>query len=1180
MFRTGVSAFVAFVLAACLALPIQAQEGNPAQKIEAGLDKAADGQFREAVALWLEALGDEELTDGQRTEVHLYLGLAYKNLKEYPEAWHHLSKFLNKKTEADASRDLGEVTDALEKEGYEKVIINCDPPGSSIAFGKVAPVYSCPLTWWVKPGKRTVRVSSERCGDIVAELEIVKKGGKGEHSVSACGVREAADGEERKELRIVYSAPREFLETYFVTSASVPTTEDFRELQANATVSSNGIGAMGDGQRYLVPPDSMTDFNVVPDFLANAASAKRRVLDPELPVLVSPLGIIFQYPYHGHLNCIRELEKQTGPLAARADTTRTTAALVEYTFGQKGRVLSLEFVPSAPLVTDESGYERVIGLTVRAATDDDEVTLYTLVLPLFHPARVKEDVRRLMTVQADSGLSGGGEARAAKALFLHTGGIVSKATPAERRTFVASQLNELNPFALVPRHGELTLGPDELENFVRQSNLPYIAANLRRRVKRGQDSKASRLFPRFLLETVDGLTVGVIGLVGPLQTGPLPSGIRERWEVEPLRPALESALDALHKRLGRRPDVTVVLLASSSEQEFESVMGSGQVDLVIGHFTTWQMRDSIERLEVPSSVGGREKSSSRRALYGVVASGVSIGNVDLSFASRKGEPARFIRLVHRRHRVDASGPRDSVLERTVREFWRTDYPAFFDEVLPDVAPIVKKHPELEDLVWGDRILFNNSYTSRPKSQPAVFTDPLAMRFAMNSVRKLLGTEIAISRSVLVASLQIGTTGRGVLQTRLGIMDEIVVLNLTGAEVAKVAGQLALQRHPGKVRPANHLFVSGLNPDLLRVGGRALDPQEKYSVALTDFVMNMPELEGVFRGKKPVVRFRKAPDGRYAPDSDGEAITVAEVVLTVVDGWAGPEARSFDKSRTPEFVDMLQDHSNRLEGRWRLRIGELSVSGASFANTGTAGAEGAYAESSEMRVNGKSPDNYTVALGADVGLGYDGPVLAWENGLAAKLQRTVDDTPGANPVEQMDDLVSFTELRLNIVRMEVGTDRFPVVPYVRGEHDTEITAPSGSSRQQLLRFGSGFVTYPGPRLKEIRLGAVWQTDFSTDNPTNDVGLALGYRAKWPLLPHLVWESTLDLRYFFPDNDDSLKDLGMVLESVNKLAVPIYGGLSLFGSVDLYLVQGKRDSNRDPAGSYILGVGLQFADVFKL
>lgn len=381
-------------------------------------------------------------------------------------------------------------------------------------------------------------------------------------------------------------------------------------------------------------------------------------------------------------------------------------------------------------------------------------------------------------------------------------------------------------------------------------------------------------------------------------------------------------------------------------------------------------------------------------------------------------------------------------------------------------------------------------------------------------------------------------------------------------------------------------MSGWDPARQVIGGRPLDPAETYQVAVTDAVVEMADLAPIFEGKEAQTRFVAGPDAHFSAADDGAPLSVREAVEARILGWAAPPDGDFKPESTPAFEASLLDQSDQKRGLWTLRLDEVSAAVASYANSDNVGV---FEETRETRAT--TPDNFTLQTGLDVGLIYDGPAIAWENRLRGRLQRTVLDIPGQDipPQEQADDLVTSTELRLNAVRLEVGEGRVPIVPFVQAAFDTEFTATPNPTEddphatfphQYIVRGSLGVVSQVGPRVREVRVGALVQRDLSEATPHDDFGVLAGYRLELPLIGPLAWSSQADLRATAPDDDDRPTDLGVVLSAVNKLLVPVVEGVSVFAMLDLYLVRGKVPENREVGGSYILGGGLQLARIFKL
>jgi len=283
---------------------------------------------------------------------------------------------------------------------------------------------------------------------------------------------------------------------------------------------------------------------------------------------------------------------------------------------------------------------------------------------------------------------------------------------------------------------------------------------------------------------------------------------------------------------------------------------------------------------------------------------------------------------------------------------------------------------------------------------------------------------------------------------------------------------------------------------------------------------------VLQGQEPATRFSRS-GATWTADPDGDPLLVRDVIAAAVGRWADPATGSFDPARTEELEGLLT-RGGEVRPRWVLRLDELSLSATSYANTGAAGTDGPFEETRETRLT--MPDNSSLGLVADLALVYDGPALAWENRLKGKLVRAVISLDADREVaqEQADDLLAFSELRLNSVRLDVAGDAFRLVPYLRGAWDSELTGrPTPEEvwqppEQHLLRAGLGWVAYPGPRLQEVRLGGLAQRDLPRSR--NDYGLELGWRMSLPLGPVRA-TNDLDLRYLVPDGADGPEDLSL-------------------------------------------------------
>jgi len=166
---------------AWLAAPLPARgEEDPNKLYNRGLDLAQQGKMAEAVDIWVRAL--DQVAEEYRPHVHKALGLAYKKLDQPAAAWHHVARYLQtaKGRDSEAGSWLADVEKELSKT-HRKVVISCTPDGSTVhlAHSAVGPSYTCPLTWWFKPGPRPIHVAAAGHRPQSLTLEIRELGDRG-----------------------------------------------------------------------------------------------------------------------------------------------------------------------------------------------------------------------------------------------------------------------------------------------------------------------------------------------------------------------------------------------------------------------------------------------------------------------------------------------------------------------------------------------------------------------------------------------------------------------------------------------------------------------------------------------------------------------------------------------------------------------------------------------------------------------------------------------------------------------------------------------------------------------------------------------------------------------------------------------------------------------------------------
>ncbi len=193
-FATLVTAFLWLVLP----VTVSAQQADPQARFNQAVELASAGRYVKAVEVCLDVF--PKLPASERPRVYKLLGYSYKKLDMLPEAWHHLTAYLNSsgKEDTTAGEWLQEVEAAL-KQSHVKVSFSCQPKGLTLTIPAsksggasyfAYPVLNSSFAWWFKPGKHQIR------GDATGH----------EPRTVAIDVRERGDFGVR-EIRLVAIAP-------------------------------------------------------------------------------------------------------------------------------------------------------------------------------------------------------------------------------------------------------------------------------------------------------------------------------------------------------------------------------------------------------------------------------------------------------------------------------------------------------------------------------------------------------------------------------------------------------------------------------------------------------------------------------------------------------------------------------------------------------------------------------------------------------------------------------------------------------------------------------------------------------------------------------------------------------------------------------------------------------------
>jgi hypothetical protein len=169
-----------------------AQETGPQEQFNQAVELVTGGDYGKAVKVCLDVM--EQLPESEQPRVHKLLGYAYMKLEMLPESWHHLTSYLQSSGKEDTTAGgwLQEVETAL-KQTHVKVSLTCTPSGTRLSLpssqSSSLPVsQSCPTTWWMKPGKHTVKATAPEHMPRSVEIDVRERGDSGMRDIRLAAI--------------------------------------------------------------------------------------------------------------------------------------------------------------------------------------------------------------------------------------------------------------------------------------------------------------------------------------------------------------------------------------------------------------------------------------------------------------------------------------------------------------------------------------------------------------------------------------------------------------------------------------------------------------------------------------------------------------------------------------------------------------------------------------------------------------------------------------------------------------------------------------------------------------------------------------------------------------------------------------------------------------------------------
>jgi hypothetical protein len=440
-----------------------------------------------------------------------------------------------------------------------------------------------------------------------------------------------------------------------------------------------------------------------------------------------------------------------------------------------------------------------------------------------------------------------------------------------------------------------------------------------------------------------------------------------------------------------------------------------------------------------------------------------------------------------------------------------------------------------------------------------FQPPEFWNIAAQAVRRQTGAEIALLRIRPMGNNVSGEQTENFVANWLDTKERLVRLKLTGADLRLLLPRIIYGTFPlPNANDAKYGYEIWLAQAGLTSNGMThnlpLRDGEMYSVATTEDLLKQSD---------------ELPALTAASDVQIQDLTLDQAVIS----WLKRRRRQADASAAADArTSYVSDIRSMAEGItperpvWRLDLRELS---GQFSNTQLHN-QAPFSQVPDARIQGVSQvqGQGTLRLFSEVYWRK----WRWDVGTTAQYGKVIIKPPGAPEVvnKTQDQLLTETEVRHRTFRFDRGRAHFSLGPYLNASYDTQFT-PTPSAIVPFRRYfwlKPGFKLFEGKSLRELRVAAVTQTDYSRAQTKTVYGFETGY--DWlSSIPrsNATFESKASYIQFAPNHLDTLGDLRRQLEVTAKLHVPVFGKLQLSPFISYYLF----DSKLLPARGYNLLFG---------
>jgi hypothetical protein len=717
--------------------------------------------------------------------------------------------------------------------------------------------------------------------------------------------------------------------------------------------------------------------------------------------------------------------------------------------------------------------------------------------------------------------------------------------------------------ALAPGESELAAGIEGLRSEASQAGVALISANL-------IDSDGKAVYSPYVIKTITGRQVALIGWTDPGIYAELPQEVRAKTSIEGVT-AVHRALASLDALGDARPDRAV--LWGGGARDIAGDLPA--IDIVLGDFTTDLRLARWEEVgEAALRARSLEHPHARAPALVSRLGGHMLGRIDLAFDPDSGA---LRRLRHLRARIAEDQPVDEGAVRAIQSVRQSVYASLSGTLIPDLSTL--PFPE----------------TKKGRQPPPSALDRAVFeRLSANLLMDRTGADMALLRPLPAVAAVPGETAELFVDAALSVLDQVVVIELTGAELKAVL-RAVTPVMPGSTPPKGGklwAWIAGakLSGSKVTLRGRPLTDAETVRLATSDFFADDPALATALK-KAPLYRSFAGSgwqrrSGRFV---GGESWRLHDLVK---DGLAllrsGPKASDpgpawtvdaarYARALRPLLLDQSAERSNRLR---------LELDGLALQVTGSlplGGDRSDYAATTESRVHQARAMNASargrVALVWDDRIGSATGYLEFAFG--------EQQTPEVETATELEDDLEFGfEGRLRLISIPTKKSKISLSTFFQAALDSEFTKNEEAEEiQKTLRFTSGTSFGKYLFFRELKAGFFLEYDTVSDESPVAPGFSI-YAKMDKLFGPVKWSAFCDLRGYLPTEKDSLEDLAFTLQLRTDLAVlplrKFVPGLSIGAFADAFLFQGaqpvlddgSRGDVRPPGLHLLIGVAITY------